>query len=106
MIKTTQSDHIKRGLLFFRSQGKIRQNIDAHGFKIQGEGGSSDFCQNPCRGGGGRGGGGQGLQEKLPGGGPPMCFIAFLLTSLLKFAWVGSTKIQKQISQKPEKNTF
>jgi hypothetical protein len=31
--------------------------------------------------------GGQGFQEKLPGGGPPISgFIAFLLTSVLKFA--------------------
>ena len=35
--------------------------------------------------------GGQGFQEKLPGGGgPPISgFIAFLLTSVLKFAWGG-----------------
>jgi hypothetical protein len=31
-------------------------------------------------------GGGQGFQEKLPEGGPPITgFIAFLLTSVLKF---------------------
>ncbi len=40
------------------------------------------------QGGGGwpGGGGGQG-QEKLPGGPPILSFFAFLLTSLLKFAW-------------------
>jgi hypothetical protein len=39
------------------------------------------------------GGGGAGLKEKLPGGPPISGFIciAFLLTSVLKFAWGGES---------------
>jgi hypothetical protein len=52
--------------------------IDAHGLKIQGMGYLMFFAKIPR--------GGQGFQEKLPGGGPPILgFIAFLLTSVLKF---------------------
>jgi hypothetical protein len=40
------------------------------------------FCQNPWGGGGG-----QGFQKKLPGGPNISGYIAFLLTSVLKFAW-------------------
>ncbi len=35
-------------------------------------------------------GGDQGFQEILPGGPPILDFIAFLLTSVLKFSWGGS----------------
>jgi hypothetical protein len=55
-------------------------DIDAHGLKIQGRGYLMFFAKIPRVG--------QGFQEKLPGGGGPHIsgFIAFLLTSVLKFA--------------------
>ena len=53
--------------------------IDAHGLKIQGSGYLMFFTKIPRRG--------QGFQEKLPRGPPISGFIAFLLTSVLKFAW-------------------
>jgi hypothetical protein len=52
--------------------------IDAHGLKIQGRGYLMFFAKIPR--------GGQGFQEKLPGGSPYFRYIAFLLTSVLKFA--------------------
>jgi hypothetical protein len=53
--------------------------IDAHGLKIQGRGVLVVFCQNPL--------GGSRLSGKLARWGPPIsAFIAFLLTSVLKFA--------------------
>ena len=56
-------------------------SIDAYGLKIQGRGYLMFFAKIPR--------GGQGFQEKLPGGPPISGFIAFLLTSVLKFAWGG-----------------
>jgi hypothetical protein len=67
-----------------RNQTKILEylfatcTIDAHGLKIQWRGYLMFFAKIPR--------GGQGFQEKLPGGSPYFGFIAFLLTSVLKFA--------------------
>ena len=63
-----------------RSLGLL-DSIDAQGLKIQGRGYLMFFAKIPR--------GGQGFQEELPGGGggsPISGFIAFLLTSVLKFA--------------------
>ncbi len=62
---------------------RSKMNIDAHGLKIQGRGHVMFIVKTP--------GGGHGFQEKLPGGGGSpyfgfYTFIAFLLTSVLKFA--------------------
>jgi hypothetical protein len=52
--------------------------IDTHGLKIQGKGYLKFLPKFLERG--------QCFQEKLPGGSPISGFIAFLLTSVLKFA--------------------
>jgi hypothetical protein len=53
--------------------------IDAHGLKIQGRGYLVFFAEIPR--------GGSMLSGKIAWGGPPILgFIAFLLTSVLKFA--------------------
>jgi hypothetical protein len=58
--------------------------VDAHGLKLGGEEGSSSICQNPW----GDGGGGSRHAEKLARGPSILGFIAFLITSFLKFALV------------------
>jgi hypothetical protein len=65
-----------------RSPLQMYMGIDAHGLKIQGRGYLMFFCQNPQ--------GGSRVSGKIAWGGPPISgFIAFLLTSVLKFAWGG-----------------
>jgi hypothetical protein len=55
--------------------------IDAHGMNIHGKG-CSDFCKNPGEGGS------RVCGQNCLEGSPILGIIAFLLTSLLKFAYV------------------
>jgi hypothetical protein len=61
-----------------RSSERIIVGIDAHGLKIQGRGYLMFFAKIPRIV--------KAFRKKCPGGGPPISgFIAFLLTSVLKF---------------------
>jgi hypothetical protein len=65
--------------IFGECYHSVNAYIDAHGLKIQGRGYLMFFAKIPR--------GSQGFQEKLPEGASPISgFIAFLLTSFLKFA--------------------